>query len=168
MWTTLEAWLDALFGLSVSGEHLSFGQMTARAAFIYIAMIAVVRGGKKRALGRATVFDVILLMILASIAARAITGGTAYFPAVFALAVLVLMHWVFSAIARKSPAFSGWIKGHSTLVIKDGRIQHEALGREHMSRDDLDEDLREQGVADVSEVAEARLERSGKLSVIRK
>jgi uncharacterized membrane protein YcaP (DUF421 family) len=36
-----------------------------------------------------------------------------------------------------------------------------------MSDDDLREDLRSQGVADLGEVAEARLERSGKLSVIR-
>jgi uncharacterized membrane protein YcaP (DUF421 family) len=37
-----------------------------------------------------------------------------------------------------------------------------------MSSDDLDEDLREQGVEKLQEVKEARLERSGKVSVIRK
>jgi len=37
-----------------------------------------------------------------------------------------------------------------------------------MSRDDLDEDLRDKGVSDPSEVEEARLERSGRLSVIQK
>jgi uncharacterized membrane protein YcaP (DUF421 family) len=37
-----------------------------------------------------------------------------------------------------------------------------------MSDGDLEEDLRSAGVADVREVFEARLERSGKLSVIKK
>jgi uncharacterized membrane protein YcaP (DUF421 family) len=39
---------------------------------------------------------------------------------------------------------------------------------QHVSGDDLAEDLRQKGVSDASEVKEARLERSGKVSVIRK
>jgi uncharacterized membrane protein YcaP (DUF421 family) len=38
----------------------------------------------------------------------------------------------------------------------------------HMSKDDLAEDLRQAGVKSRSDVKEARLERSGKLSVIKK
>jgi uncharacterized membrane protein YcaP (DUF421 family) len=37
-----------------------------------------------------------------------------------------------------------------------------------MSNDDLHEDLRDKGVKSPAEVQEARLERSGKLSVIKK
>jgi uncharacterized membrane protein YcaP (DUF421 family) len=37
-----------------------------------------------------------------------------------------------------------------------------------MSPDDLEEDLRDKGIRDASEVEEARLERSGRLSVIKK
>jgi uncharacterized membrane protein YcaP (DUF421 family) len=43
----------------------------------------------------------------------------------------------------------------------------DALAAAHVSRDDLDEDLRERSVADPGQVAEARLERSGRLSVIK-
>jgi uncharacterized membrane protein YcaP (DUF421 family) len=42
-----------------------------------------------------------------------------------------------------------------------------ALRAAHMSDDHLDEELRQQGVHDPNLVAEARLERSGKLSVIK-
>ena len=44
----------------------------------------------------------------------------------------------------------------------------EAIARTHMSSDDLDEDLRSKGVKDPAQVDEARLERSGSLSVIKK
>jgi len=106
--------------------------------------------------------------VLGSIAARGLTGGAPYFPCVLAMAVLVAMHWLFSYIAQRSQWFSGVLKGHSTLLIANGRIQHEPLRAAHMSRDDLDEELRQQGVADPAEVSEARLERSGRLSVLRK
>jgi uncharacterized membrane protein YcaP (DUF421 family) len=52
--------------------------------------------------------------------------------------------------------------------VKDGKILAAPLADAHMSRDDLDEDLRQEGVGQVSEVSEARLERSGRLSVIKK
>jgi uncharacterized membrane protein YcaP (DUF421 family) len=81
---------------------------------------------------------------------------------------MIAIHWVLSAIARDWPALSSLIKGHSTLIVKDGTPRQGALRAAHMTKDDLDEDLRQKGVGDVAEVAEARLERSGKLSVIRK
>jgi uncharacterized membrane protein YcaP (DUF421 family) len=43
----------------------------------------------------------------------------------------------------------------------------EALADAHMSRDDLDEDLREKSIAKPSDVVEARLERSGRLSILK-
>jgi uncharacterized membrane protein YcaP (DUF421 family) len=160
--------LDELLGLSVKAEQLGFGQMTARAMVIYVALIVIVRCGKKRALGGATVFDVILVITIGSIAGRAVTGGTAFFPALLAVIALMFMHWLFSAIARDSAMFSGWIKGSSTLLVKDGQVAEPALRSAHMSRDDLGEALRERGIGSPSEVKEARLERSGKVSAVSK
>jgi uncharacterized membrane protein YcaP (DUF421 family) len=159
---------DLILGLSLKSEQLGFGHMAARALLMYVILIWVVRSAKKRFLGEATAFDMILVIVLGSIAARGLTGGAPYFPCVLAMLVLIAMHWLMSYTARDWAWFSGLIKGHSTRVIKDGRVDHQALRRAHMSRDDLDEDLRQEGVDDISRVAEARLERSGHLSVIKK
>jgi uncharacterized membrane protein YcaP (DUF421 family) len=168
-WTaTLYGWLDRLFGLSSKAPDLGFGEISARAFVVYVALLVVVRSGKKRFLGEATAFDVILVITLGSIAARAISGNAAFFGSMLALAVLVATHWVFSALARESRFFSGLVKGHSTLLIRDGRINRKALRAAHMSDDDLEEDLRNKGIDDPTAVAEARLERNGKLSVIKK
>jgi uncharacterized membrane protein YcaP (DUF421 family) len=107
-------------------------------------------------------------VMVGSIAARAMTGGAPFFPATVGIVVMVTIHWVIPWIGRESSAFSGLVKGHSTLIVKNGKVQSQAMKHSHMSRDDLDEDLREKGVTDPSQVEEARLERSGKLSVIKK
>jgi uncharacterized membrane protein YcaP (DUF421 family) len=73
-----------------------------------------------------------------------------------------------SYVARDSRWFSGLIQGHPTWLIRDGRLDHNALRAAHMSDDDLNEQLRQQGVSKPVSVEEARLERSGKLSVISK
>jgi uncharacterized membrane protein YcaP (DUF421 family) len=160
--------LDEILGLSLKSEQLGFGHMAARAALMYIALIALVRFAKKRFLGGATAFDYILVILIGAVAGRAMTGGAPYFASLFALFVLVALHWIFSATAQRSPAFSNFIKGHATTIIKDGKVDKAAMAKAHMSDDDLEEDLRDKGIKDPSEVAEARLERSGKLSVIRK
>ena len=73
-----------------------------------------------------------------------------------------------SYFTETSPTLSALTKGHTTILIKGGHVDRKALRDAHMSVDDLAEDLRLQGVAGPSEVSEARLERNGKLSVIRK
>jgi uncharacterized membrane protein YcaP (DUF421 family) len=159
---------DSVLGLTLKSEQLGYGHMAARALLMYLLLIVIVRSAKKRFLSNATAFDFILTVMIGAVAARAMTGGAPFFPATLAVVVMVLLHWVFSWAGQQSPAFSSLIKGHSTLIVKRGKVQSDAMNRAHMSRDDLDEDLREKGVSDPSKVDEARLERSGKLSVIKK
>jgi uncharacterized membrane protein YcaP (DUF421 family) len=159
---------DELLGLSLRSEQLGFSHMAARAAVMYIALIALVRFAKKRFLGGATAFDYILVILIGAVAGRAMTGGAPYFASLFGLFVLVVMHWMFSATSQRSQAFSHFIKGYATTIIVDGKIDRDAMTQTHMSGDDLDEDLRDKGVRDAAQVQEARLERSGKLSVVKK
>ena len=166
--TTLYQLGDQILGLSLKSEQLGFGHMAARALLMYALLLVIVRAGKKRFLGRATAFDVILVIMIGSVGARALTGGAPFFPSTLGIAVLVAIHWIISWAARGSPVLSGLVKGHATVLIKDGKVMTDALAAAHMSRGDLDEDLREKSVADPSRVREARLERSGRLSAIEK
>lgn len=162
------ALLDAVLGLSATKpDELSTAQVCVRAVVVYVALIAYVRFGKKRFLGRATAFDAILVIIIGSIASRAISGTAPFGPSLAGTYVLVLMHWIISYFAKGSPTLSYMVKGRSTAIIKDGRVDKEALSAAHMSGDDLNEDLRQEGVKDPKEVKEARLERSGRVSVIK-
>ena len=82
--------------------------------------------------------------------------------------VLILVHWVISYFTQNSKVLSDLVKGHDTVLVQEGKIDREALASAHMSDDDLAQDLREEGVDAATQVKSARLERSGKLSVIKK
>jgi uncharacterized membrane protein YcaP (DUF421 family) len=162
-------WLDTLLGLHASrASELSVAQTCARAFIVYLVLIAYVRFGKKRFLGEATAFDAILVIVIGSLASRGIAGGAPLGSTLAATFVLIAMHWVMSYFTRDWPAVSTLLKGRDTVLVKDGRIDREALGKSHMGMDDLAQDLRQQGVDDAAAVKEARLERSGKVSVVRK
>jgi uncharacterized membrane protein YcaP (DUF421 family) len=160
-------WLQIALGLGVEGNELSALQMGARAIVVYAVTLIIVRLGKKRFMGRATAFDVIMGVVLGSVVSRAITGNSPLVPTLAAAAVLVFMHWGLSYLAMSGHVFGGLIKGQARILVRDGQIEWEHMRDEHMTEHDLWEDLRGKGISKLSQIAEARLERSGELSVIR-
>jgi uncharacterized membrane protein YcaP (DUF421 family) len=159
--------LRLALGLGAEARDIGVAQMALRAVVVYVATVLVVRLGKKRFMGQGTAFDVILGIMLGSTVSRAITGTAPFFPALAAAAVLVALHWLLSGVALRWHGFGTAFKGHERLLIRDGAVDREETRRAHMSERDLWEDLRGEGVSRLEEVAEARLERSGKMSVIR-
>jgi len=166
--SSFERLLELALNLNGKPEEITFAQVALRAFLVYGAVIVLVRLGKKRFLAQATAFDAILLVLIGSIASRAISGTAPFFSSLVATAVLIAIHTVFSFMSRQSDTFSDMIKGTPTPIIKNGTLDEQALARTHMSRGDLFEDLRKKGVTEIREVAEATLERDGTLSVIKR
>jgi len=166
---TVATVIDSLLGLSAtSANELNSVQVGLRAVVVYLVLIAFIRLAKKRFLSQATAFDVVLVIIIGSISSRAISGTAPFFPSLVGTFTLILAHWIVSYLTKDSKLLSYLAKGKDTVLIRDGIVDQKALRAAHMSDDDLAEDLRQQGVESPKDVKSARLERSGKLSVIEK
>jgi uncharacterized membrane protein YcaP (DUF421 family) len=160
--------LDNLLGLSLESHDLEWHHMAIRAVVVYVVVLAITRSGHKRFLGKGTAFDVIIGILLGSIASRAITGNAAFFPALVACAVLVWLHAVFAWSAYRFRPFARAIEGDAVTVIREGEKVTEALKDSDVTDDDLQEALYNRGVSDVKQVEIARLERNGQISVVKK
>ena len=158
--------LRPALGLGLDSKELGTAQMALRAGVVYAAMVVAVRLGKKRFMGQATAFDVILGIMLGSLASRAITGNAPLGPTLAAAGALLAMHWAFSALALRWHRFGVAIKGRPVVLVREGRVDERAMRAAHLTEHDLHEDLRRRGVARVEQVAEARLERNGAISVV--
>jgi uncharacterized membrane protein YcaP (DUF421 family) len=155
--------------LGIEADTLTIGHMAVRAVVVYLAALLMIRIGEKRFLGKNTAFDVILGIILGSVVSRAITGSSEFFPTLTAGFVLVLLHWLFATLSFYSDWFGTIVKGHNRLLIENGNILWNAMRKSHISENDLMSALRSQAnIGQVEEVQEARLERSGDVSVIKK
>jgi uncharacterized membrane protein YcaP (DUF421 family) len=161
--------IDDALGLSATtASDLTVAQVGLRALIVYFVLIFLVRLGKKRFLGQATAFDAVLIIMIGSLSSRAVSGTAPFVATLVGTFIFIMLHWLLSYFSQSSPALSTLVKGHDTTLIRNGLVDREALRDAHMSADDLAEDLRQQGIDKHEEVKEARLERSGKLSVIRK
>ena len=163
LWASIE-WL---LGLQVSQTQLSSGQMIVRAVVVYLAVLMMIRVGEKRLLGKSTAFDVVLSVILGSMASRAINGAAPFFPTLAAGIALVALHFVFAAIAFRSPWFNLLVKGDSRLLVKDGQILWNAMRASHIGEKELMAAIRTNAqITDLQEVKSARLELNGAISVV--
>lgn len=156
-------------GLDVPQAELTIGHMAVRAVVVYVAALTMARLGERRFLSKSSPFDVILAIILGSVVSRAITGSSPFFPTLVAGIVVVGVHQVFAIASFRFSGFGKVIKGRPRVLVRDGEIQWDAMGRSHISENDLRGALRSQAhMDDLSRVEEARLERSGELSFAKK
>jgi uncharacterized membrane protein YcaP (DUF421 family) len=160
--------LETIFGGDAPQEPLALYQVAARGAVVYLAGIAIVRWGKSRLISRVTALDVLLGFILGSLLSRGITGHASISATLVSSATIVFVHFLLTKFATSSGRFETWLKGHDYIVVEDGKCRPENMARSHISQGDLHEHLRLQGVSDLAEVKEARKERSGEISVIKR
>jgi uncharacterized membrane protein YcaP (DUF421 family) len=161
--------LSTTLGLGRDATALTFVQISLRGVIVFMAALLIIRCGDRRFLSQKTAFDAVLGFILASMLARAVNGNVAFFPTLGASLVLVVLHRVFAFWARRYHAFGDFIKGHSDLLIRDGKLDQEVARRNRLSDQDVLEDLRLHGnVPGVADVSMGVLERNGQISVVRR
>jgi uncharacterized membrane protein YcaP (DUF421 family) len=146
---------------------MEFWQMALRAVIVYVVTLIMVRLGKKRFMGKATAFDMILGIMLGSIVSRAITGNAPLVPSLAATAALIVLHSALTAVACRWHGFGEMIKGRPRVLVRDGRKDEEAMRTTHLTNLDLEEDLRRHGMTGIEGIAEARLERNGDISIVK-
>lgn len=159
--------LYSAFGVGADAQHLTVLQVAMRAILVFFASLCIVRIADKRFFAKKNAFDLILGLILASMLARAINGSEQLGPTIVAGFVLALLHRLLGWVACLSPGLRGLMKGHSQILIQEGRVQQGTMRKHHMGHDDLLEELRLNGLEDPKGVKLARLERSGEVSVIK-
>jgi uncharacterized membrane protein YcaP (DUF421 family) len=162
-WTPVRVFL----GLGVEPQTLTFMQISLRGIIVFIFTLVMVRISARRSLARRTVFDSIFLVILASVLARAINGSSDLLPTIGGGFAMVAFHRLLAWIAFYSHGFGNLIKGAEEILIRDGELVHRELRNHHITRHDLEEDLRlALHAEDLARVRKARLERSGDISFI--
>jgi uncharacterized membrane protein YcaP (DUF421 family) len=159
--------VSEVLGLDLGARDLSFAQMAARALVVFLFGIALARLGDRRLLAKNAGYDIVLLVMLGSVLSRAINGQAPFFPTLGVSVLLVILHRLLGMAAFHSHRVSLLVKGRETTLIRQGRVDSDALRRNHITQDDLMENLRVNGgVADVRDVAVAQLERNGTISVV--
>ena len=158
--------LEILWG---KGEHLSAMQMSVRAVLMFFICLAIIRIGGIRTFGKKSAFDNILVIILGAILARGVIGASDYWATVAACFSMALLHRLLAWVCIYSPFVEKIVKGRSTLLYENGKLQEDNLRKSSMSLSDVMESLRlETHCTTLDDVEKAWMETNGRISFLMK
>jgi uncharacterized membrane protein YcaP (DUF421 family) len=153
-----------MFGINVPPLELII-RGTAMYLFLFLLFRVVVR----RRVGAIGMADILILVIIADAAQNAMSGE---YKSVTEGAILVgtIIFWDMAIdwLNYRVPALRDWLEPPPMLLIRDGRVIHRNLRHEYVTEEELKSKLREKGVKEVTEVAEAYMESDGSVSVIKR
>jgi uncharacterized membrane protein YcaP (DUF421 family) len=165
---TISQLSESLLGLGAEPKELTFLQISLRGIVVFLTALVMVRLSSKRSLAEKTAFDAVLIVIIASMLARAINGSAAFWPTLGTGFVLVVLHRLLGAAAYYSHGFGILIKGKAVVLVENGKLQRTNMWLNHISEHDLEEDMRlDAATEDLSKIKVARVERSGDISFIK-
>jgi uncharacterized membrane protein YcaP (DUF421 family) len=140
-----------------------------RTSLMYIFIFVIMRMMGKREIGRLSVFDLVISIMIAEIAVIVIEStDKSIWSAISPILFLSLTQIAIAFLALKSNRLRIWIDGKPSVMIRHGRLNRREMGKQRYNLDDLMIQLRDNGIVDIEEVELAVLETTGKLSVIRR
>ncbi|WP_090794291.1 DUF421 domain-containing protein [Pelagirhabdus alkalitolerans] len=145
------------------------GVIVLRTFIIYGFVVLFFRMMGKREIGEISLFDIVIFMMMAEIAALSLENADKpMFHSVLPMFLLVMIQRLMAFFSLKSKKFRDAFEGKSSLIIYNDRIDDVEMKKQRYNYDDLMQQLHEKGVKAIQDVEYAILEPSGKLSVFAK
>jgi uncharacterized membrane protein YcaP (DUF421 family) len=143
--------------------------IAVRSLAMYVALLLALRASGKREVGQFTLFDLVLVLLVANAIQPAMTGPDTSLGGGFVIiAVLFGANFLVARLRARSPLVEELTEAHPTIIARDGHWLRKALRREGISRDELGMILREHDLQSVREVTLAVLEPDGTISVLKR
>ncbi len=140
-----------------------------RTVVLYLLIVVGLRLLGKRQLGELEPSELTLTLIIADLASVPMQdNGIPLLTGVIPIIVLLCLASIISVLSAKSVRFRTLLCGRPSVVVEDGRVCEAALRKNRLTVDELLEELRIQGHADLTAIRFAVLESNGQLSVLLK
>jgi uncharacterized membrane protein YcaP (DUF421 family) len=142
-------------------------EIALRAVAVYLVMLVMLRVFGKREVGQFTLFDLVLVLLVANAVQPAMTGpDTSLAGGLLIIVVLMLANRALAESRRRLPFMRHLLESPATTLARDGEWLDDEVNREGLDAADLEAALREHGIGAVDEVELAVLEPDGSISVV--
>lgn len=140
-----------------------------RAVIIYIFITVAMRVMGKRQIGELNPQELVITILISAVATVPLeNNGMPLANSLIPIAIFISFEIINSTLSMKSIKFRALIKGKPRFIIKEGEIQQGELTKMRFTIDDLTDAIRQAGVFDISQVANAIVETNGVVSVQKK
>lgn len=123
----------------------------------------------KRQLGELELSEFIVAALVADLAATPLQEiGTPLINGLVPMLTLFCLEIIIAGVSMRRIKLRSLIFGKPEIIIKKGKLDGEKMRKNRFTADELMQELRNQGLTDISQVEYAVLETNGKLSILLK
>jgi uncharacterized membrane protein YcaP (DUF421 family) len=138
-----------------------------RAFFGYFFLVFIVRIVGRRPGKQLTPFEFVLIFFIGGLALTAIVGDDAsYTNALCQIITIAVAHDVLVLIRGRSSKIARLFDGTPLILLEEGQWRSTTLQQMGIQDDDVMASARDQGLAQLTDIGTAVLERNGELSII--
>ena len=148
---------------------LPWWEFVLRAVIVYFVVMLMLRVSGKRAVGQFTPFDMVLLILIGNAVQNGMNGGdNSLAGALLLVTVLVALNYGVAYVSSRNRKLQELVEGVPVLLARKGKVFEDVLKREHLSREDFDEALRQAENGKPEDIEYSMLETNGKISFVMK
>lgn len=149
--------------------NMSLFESFARASLVYLSLIVLFRVVLNRQAGSIGLPDVMLVVLVSECVSQSLNADAKSVPnGLAAVAALLFWSYTLDRLSYRWPWLQRRLEPRPVEVVKDGKPLRENMDSEGLSDEELEGQLRLNGIDDVSKVKTARIESEGTLSVVPK
>jgi uncharacterized membrane protein YcaP (DUF421 family) len=160
-------WTEIWNNLFVLGAPLL--EKIIRPIIVYLFLVIGLRLAGKRELASLNPFDLVVLLTLSNTVQNAIIGNdNSVSGGVIGAVTLLLVNYVVLRVIYRSPRLDKALEGDAEVLIAHGRIDEKALGRQLITRKELEIAANKQGFESLDHIERAEIEPSGSIFFVEK
>lgn len=139
-----------------------------RAAVMYLVLMILFKIAGRRSLADLNTFDFVLLLIIGEATQQALLGDDfSITNSVLIIATLIAIDVGFSQVKQRSKRLALLLDGGPTVIVENGKPLLRRMKKARVTEADIMEAARSnQGIADMSDIRYAIIERNGTISII--
>ncbi|MDQ1803768.1 MULTISPECIES: DUF421 domain-containing protein [Chryseobacterium] len=141
--------------------------VVVRSLCVYLFMVVAIRLFGKNQLSQLNAGDVVLLLLISNAVQNAMVGqDTSLQGGLIAALVLFAANFILKRLMFSNRSFETFMEENPVILVKDGKIDEKALNTVKITKDELEEAIREHGVERIEDVRLSILEVDGNISVV--
>lgn len=146
----------------------SLFEIFLRGTIMYLVMFALLRIFRRQA-GSVGIADLLVIVVIADAAQNGMAGDSkSVTEALILIGTIIFWDFFLDWLGFKSKFFRKILEPEKLKVVENGKFLRENMRKELITAEELNSQMREQGIEDIAEVKVAYLESDGHFSFIKK
>ncbi len=166
MGNLLSQWLADIFS---HPDWMGALVIAGKTTVVYLVLILGLRLLGKRELGQMSIYDLVLIVVIANAVQNAMVGqDNTLFGGLTAAFTLLVLNRGFTILLIRSERVEHLMLGEPVLIAKDGKLLEEPMRKQGLTKEHVLAAMREHEIDNLSKVQMAVLEVDGTISIVPK